>query len=415
MSDCAHSAVCCINPYELIRKYWCDSCGEVMMCACEEEFAHSFLPHQLNFGNELNTRRRIPVTLGFQKGICNTCRGIPEEAHPKAPLYGRTSKIVRYYWREIHFETIRRFAEWAESQGYTDWLKARFEHKEKYNRIEKEIIRETKELHKQSPKYVYLEESQNEILTKYQVKIVKLEGVYDKKAGRGVAILEEGKLFSPEEFAAHNFERLGYKVVFTESVPFHALFGIFMWLLIQDHGDPNVRMVGFGDRFAFEQGIGGKQIWTFLPEDFGTSGYALRRAKAIDEHFASLLDMENKEDLLWAFDYWAEPSAKLRQYLWAHRDEDVAKAREIVSILPVDVTMRILRYLVGNYWGRYLGWPDLIVYNHNEFFFAEVKSSKDKLSEEQKKWIRANSIDLHLPFKLVKIHKRITKASPSGR
>ena len=377
-----------------------------MMCACDQEFAQRFLPHQLSFGNELDTRHKIQVTLGFQKGICNTCRGIPEEAHPKAPLYGRTSKIVRYYWREIQFETTRRFAEWAKSQGYTDWLKAHLENKEKYDCIEKDIVSELKALHAQSPKYVYREESQDEIVTKYQVETVKLDGVYVKKSERGVAILESEKLFSAEEFAACKFEQLGYKIIFAESVPFHALFGIFMWLLIQDHSDPNVRMVGFGDRSAFEQKIRGKQIRTFIPEDFGKPGYASRRAKAIDEHFASLLNFGTKDNLLWLFDYWVEPSADLRQYLWAHRDEDVAKAREIASVLPIDVTLRILRYLVGHYWKRYVGWPDLIVHNDSEFFFAEVKSSKDKLSEDQKNWICMNSTELHLPFKLVKIHKR---------
>ncbi|RZB31071.1 MAG: hypothetical protein SRB1_01850, partial [Desulfobacteraceae bacterium Eth-SRB1] len=180
--------------------------------------------------------------------------------------------------------------------------------------------------------------------------------------------------------------------------------GIFMWLLIQDQSDPKVRVVGFGDRVAFEQGIAGKQIWTCLPEDFGTHGYAMRRATAIDEHFAFL--PEQKEELLWVFDYWVEPSAILRQYLWAHHPQNVTKAIEIVSILPVDVTRRILRYLVGDYWKRYCGWPDMIVHNQDEFFFAEVKSSKDKLSEDQKNWIRGNSAELHLPVKLVKIHKR---------
>ena len=33
----------------------------------------------------------------------------------------------------------------------------------------------------------------------------------------------------------------------------------------------------------------------------------------------------------------------------------------------------MLRYLVEDYWGRRSGWPDLIVFRDNEFFFAEVK------------------------------------------
>lgn len=407
LNTCLHTNIFCINPYELIRKYKCDSCGEIMMCECEKKFALRFLPHQLKQGTELDTGFRIPVTLGFQKNICNTCRGKPEEAHPKAQLYGRTSKILRYYWREIHCETIRQFAEWAESQGYPDWLKARPENKEEYNSIEKGVIKKIKVLHDQMPKYTFMEESQQKVLCDCNVEIVQLKGVHVKRERQRVGILEGKQIYSPEEFAANYFKQQGYETIHAESVPFHALFGIFMWLLIQDHCDPLVQMVGFGDRTAYENGIKGKQIQTFLPQDFGKPGYALRRVEAIDEHFSSMLDFHDKDDLFWAFDYWIEPSLGLRQYLWAHRERDLTRAKKIVSTLPIENTLKILRYLVSNYWQRYLGWPDLIIYNDNDFFFAEVKSSKDKLSECQKSWIRANNTELHLPFKLIKIQKRV--------
>lgn len=67
------------------------------MCACEEEFGLKHLSHQLDFGKELETQQRVPVTIGFQAGVCRSCRGLPEEARPKAPQLGRTSKIKRYY------------------------------------------------------------------------------------------------------------------------------------------------------------------------------------------------------------------------------------------------------------------------------------------------------------------------------
>ena len=41
----------------------------------------------------------------------------------------------------------------------------------------------------------------------------------------------------------------------------------------------------------------------------------------------------------------------------------------------------------------------------NRRFFSEVKASRDELSEDQKTWIRGNHAGLHLPFKLVKIHR----------
>src|SRR5262249_29626297 len=130
--------------------------------------------------------------------------------------------------------------------------------------------------------------------------------------------------------------------------------------------DPEVRIVGFGERGAFEQGQLGKEVWTHLPEDFGTPGYACRRAAAIDEHFASML-AGGTEDLLWTFDYWVPHSEGLRQYLWAHRSENVSTARQLVSILPADVIRRILRYLIGDYWKRFCGWPDLLAYKQGEF------------------------------------------------
>ncbi len=375
-----------------------------MMCSCDEEFARKYLPHQISEGTELETQRRVPVTLGFQRSICDKCRGIPQKAYPKSATYGRGSKVHRYYWREIAFETIKRFAEWAENQGFTDWLEAMLEHREIYNSIEREVVNEIKEMHQTCPKYVYQEESQAEILSRYNVEILDLNGTYVSTPGRYVSILDGNMICTAEEFVERYFKRQGYNVLRTESVPFHVIFGVFMWLLIQDPADELGRFASFGERSAFEQGTQGELITTILPKDFGSSGYFQRRKEAVETHLNSI--PEDKDELLWTFDYWIDGSHELRQYLWAHRPEDVDKAREIIRILPPSVIKRILDYLIQNYWQRYLGWPDLLVFDQNEFFFVEVKSSKDKLREDQKTWIGENAQHLNLPFKMVKIHKR---------
>jgi hypothetical protein len=98
----------------------------------------------------------------------------------------------------------------------------------------------------------------------------------------------------------------GYKVLFAESVPFHTLFGIYLWLLIQDPDDPNLQMAVFLDRTALESRENAKEILTLLPTDFGTSGYGLRRADAIERH--AMLP-KSKGELFWTFDYWIAPSA----------------------------------------------------------------------------------------------------------
>jgi hypothetical protein len=378
----------------------CRVCGEVMMCSCDREFGEEFLPHQLHHGRDLETGLDVDVTLGFQDDICRECRGLPPEAHPKAELYGRSSKVVRYYWREIFFETTRRFGDWAKASGLKR-VKARFEHRNSYDKIEREVIDEIKEAHARVPKYDYSEPSAAEIIGRYGVETVDLRAQYlrDGSGGRHL-VTSFGTFQTPEEAASAHYRNRGYNVMKCESRPFHVLFGTFMWLVIQDPSDELRQMVGFGSRTAFEAGENPKQILTFLPKDFGKPGYATRRAEALDEHFALLED-----DLGWLFDYWLEPSVELRQYLWAHRDEDVERARRVLEIIAPEDVRRVLRYLVDSYWGHYVGWPDLLVCDSQSFLFCEVKGSGDSLSSDQKRWITDNAEVLGFPFELLKIHR----------
>lgn len=375
------------------------------MCSCDRVFGTQYLPHQISEGKDIRTRERIPITLGFQTKICNACRGLPEKPYPKKPTYGNTSKLRRYYWREIQKATIEYFAEWAKQHSnHTDWLTAVDTQKDQYKKCRQQAISEIKQLHKRSPKYTYSDKSQQEVIRDYCVPVIDLKGVY-RPGPDGKPLLQSGgELLTPECFVANHLREQGFEILFTESIPFHVLFGTMMWLVIQDSTDPRIQMVMFGDRCAFDEKRQGDTIRTLRPEDFGSPGYSARRADAIRAHLTSL--PTDTADLLWTFDYWVGPSASLRQYLWAHRPHDVVTARRLISILPGHTIIQILEYLIGDYWGRYCGWPDLLAYKKSEFCFMEVKSSTDKLSEDQKNWIEGNYEKLKLPFKLIKIHRK---------
>ena len=401
-TECRHDAVDCLNPYEMIRKYRCSTCGAVMMCACEEMFARRFLPHQLREGAELSTQERIPVTHGFVNGTCRECRGLQPEAHPLAAIPGRTSKIRRYYWREINFEIMRRCdAETGDPESsYLGDKKLR-------QRIRREVVEEFKRLHAENPKYTFDSTSQEEIIRKHSVDVVRIDATFaPKKEGRKAAIRDGHDECSAEEFASRHFVRQGWHSLRLESAPFHVIFVVYLWTLIQDTADPKNRMVQFGSRTDYEGDKQGIVISTWLPDDFGTNGYAKRRKEAIDEYFDRFLLTDT---IHYLFDEWLEPSRDLREYLWAHRDEDVRRAEQLVAILPPEVTIRILRYLVADYWRHYVGWPDLLLHRSSDYFLTEVKASRDKLSEGQKRWIADNATTLKLPFKLVKIHRAATR------
>jgi hypothetical protein len=53
---------------------------------------------------------------------------------------------------------------------------------------------------------------------------------------------------SPEKFARRHFEAQGYRVLPLESRPIHGLFGVLMWMWVQDPMDSNARISGFGGR-----------------------------------------------------------------------------------------------------------------------------------------------------------------------
>jgi hypothetical protein len=160
----------------------------------------------------------------------------------------------------------------------------------------------------------------------------------------------------------------------------------------------------FGDRTSFEDcGASASQVSVALPQDFGTPAYGLRRRAEIDSYFSFRLPAE-PDALLAAYDAGIHSSYCLRQYLWAHRDADVERARLLLRHLPAASMHLILRYLVNNYWERYLGWPDIFAWRGEEHLFVEVKLSSDKLSEEQRLWIE-QSAALQLNFAILKIHK----------
>jgi hypothetical protein len=398
VDQCPHADLDCLNQFEFLRKYRCRACSAVMMCACDETRGRQFLPHQLDEGTELETQARVPVTAGFQAKTCPECRGLPPVAAPLSEIYGRTGKVARYYWRELYFMTEERLAAWMSEHPDADPRK-------EGDRIKREALAELQELHRTKPKYAFTELSQDQVIKSYGVEVVRMDAPYLAQGQKG-RVIDDGKGgCSAEAFVMAHYEKEGWKSLKLESTPFHVLFGVFMWLLVQDSTDDKVRIIGFGERSAFEERRQSEEIWTLSPEDFGGKSYATRRADKAAEHFDLLIS--NRNELLWLFDYWLEYSTDFRNYLWAHRDADVARARHLVELLPAEALLAVLRYLLDDYWGRFCGWPDLLFYQDDgSYFLAEVKSSGDKLSEDQKRWIADNHDLLGLPFRLVKIHRK---------
>jgi VRR-NUC domain len=243
------------------------------------------------------------------------------------------------------------------------------------------------------------------------IEVLSVRGAYvSNPAGRRAMIMDGAEPCNVEEFACRHIRSLGYNALIVENSPIHVLFGVYMSPVIQDSADPRNRIVGVVDRRGSDAGMRGKIIWIPLPDDFGKPEYGVRRAQAIDKHLSAMKPLELQR----LFDLRLRPSEDLGQYLWGHRNEPIQVARQMINILPSASIVEMLRYLVEDYWGRRAGWPDLLVYRDNEFFFAEVKSADDKLGKSQERWIRDNRERLHFPFKLVEVLKKLDHDAVAG-
>src|SRR5687768_275417 len=156
---CVHEVVDCLNQYELIRKYRCTVCAAVMMCKCDENKGRRFLPHQRNEGRELSSQRRGPGTHGSQSAVCEERRGLKPANFPMAAIHGRSTKIRRYYWRELFF---RERALWESGEVSNS------------EAAEQRALQEIQRLHERSPKYDMEEESDADFLARTGVRIENL-------------------------------------------------------------------------------------------------------------------------------------------------------------------------------------------------------------------------------------------------
>jgi hypothetical protein len=216
---CPHPTVRCINQYELIRKYRCESCGAVMMCACDEDVG-PLVPKQLAFAVESDTGREVPITAGFQSKVCDACRGLPLKPHPKGPSYG--SKIKRYYWREIEFETVKRFRTWWQANGSP---KLTLDEKLDVNKkIRREVLDQFKLVHKTAPKYTFATEQQRDVTAEYGIEVVTLRATYgSNSAKRPAIIVDVCGACRVEEYACRHFRSLGYSALVVGNEPIWVL------------------------------------------------------------------------------------------------------------------------------------------------------------------------------------------------
>jgi len=389
MAECLHKKTKCLNHYDIFRKYLCKDCNKVFICECEKEIVLKLFPHQSKTGTEYGTQEEYNVE-GFSK-VCAKCLGEKERPYPRAQIYGLKKKLDRYYWREIDFSYYQKILAYVRDNNIQ--IKDIFEFQKQFPELCKKFKKEAREywkkIHKTDPLYQYSEISQDEFLAKVKVPIVQLSGKYINKNGKGLWINKDGNEVSCEEFIADYYRNKGYNVYFCERKIISTLIGAFLWNPI-NRPDEKLEIRGIGSRGKYSKtplsdfdkhGI----LWFHLPKDFGSKEFFIRKK----EEFIEWLNLlKNSGPLIEQYDYFLNISKRLRDYLWSNNKEAEEITRVFLTVVPDEITFKVIKWAMKYVWDKQPGWPDLFVVRDNEYFFVEVKGPNDKLSPDQMEWFK---------------------------
>jgi hypothetical protein len=90
--------------------------------------------------------------------------------------------------------------------------------------------------------------------------------------------------------------------------------------------------------------------------------------------------------LIEQYDYFLGVSPHLRDYLWVNNYESEEITRIFLTVVPDEITFKVIEWGIKHFWDRQTGWPDLFFLKDKDFFFVEVKGPNDKLSPDQMNW-----------------------------
>jgi hypothetical protein len=329
----------------------------------------------------------VPVD-GFAPGICHHCRGIALPPAPKATLRNRKGKVQRYYWREINQLIFAELVAWMDNHNLhltLGELRKRFP--DVVRNCEREALEFWKAEHKRIPRYGTKERDQESFLQTVSVPVSELRARYEVSLANNQHPLGRfrdmaDQLVSAEQLARQHYENAGWDVHNCERQLINSLSAVLLSTVYQDPNDPRL-MTGLRGSTAPGADRASPEVVTVtLPDDFGTPANYLRR----DDAYARRLDeLRASPDFVREFERLIESSWAIREYLAVH-DAELVLARRAIEVIPRATLCGMLDWTLRDFWNRRRGWPDLLIARPGAYRFVEVKTKKDRLSQEQMIW-----------------------------
>ncbi|WP_229248561.1 VRR-NUC domain-containing protein [Dyadobacter sandarakinus] len=172
--------------------------------------------------------------------------------------------------------------------------------------------------------------------------------------------------FRVEYGALEHYRALGYQAFFSENEPWRSLFGLLFWDIIYD---TNVQTI----HNPFQR----------IPSDFFMPDFYFKRENQLKERLtaASTREVINEIVTQTFVDHYGVTNVLVPWYEGA-----LEKVLTLTSLLTVQQMHLVLLEMALNLRENTRGFPDLLVWNENEYAFIEIKSPTDHLSSRQLHW-----------------------------
>lgn len=207
-----------------------------------------------------------------------------------------------------------------------------------------------------------------------------------------------GKLLLPEEVAIKHYENLGYSIIWGENDYWATILSLLFWDVIfaKVRGSVTVSRSGYQDELDpsydndFNQHFDSFIKMNGMPSDMFTGDFARNREDLIKARYRQLRNIDINSELSKAFSKHKGKNCRLINDWNKFTIEALQKP---ISGFEKETLLRILLRLIGDISTYRSGFPDLIGVKDTKVIFVEVKSEKDKLSENQIDWITYLALD----------------------
>lgn len=214
--------------------------------------------------------------------------------------------------------------------------------------------------------------------------------VYTDQKGKAQYKIDDQALFV-EQVAILNYNKAGFEVIWSENNYWWHIMGLLFWDVIFAKVEGAVA-VSTGNSTEFVPV--GSQIFTTqfeymiktngMPADFFTIDFYKNRQALIKNRIRELENLDLSEEIQKNYRRLLGKYFRMIENWERYTPEELSVA---VRLLPAKTVLSIIERILKDVSSNRSGLPDLLVYNGDSLFLAEVKGENDKLSTSQLEWM----------------------------